>query len=223
MPQRPAPPPPKKPNTILKVVKAIYPYTAARADEVSFNEGDQLYILSEPEIGWYKARVGHPERGKAGLIPANYVEDNTETVENPLHEAAKRGNLDFLTDCLANQLSPNALDYAGCTPLHWAAAGGYLECVRVLLRQGNILLDVQNKMGDTPLHQAAWKSQAPAVQLLLDAGSRTDITNNDNKTPFNLARDSETKALLRDLKKLNTKHVRNAADYIDEDAAEDSD
>lgn len=223
MPQRPAPPPPKKPNTILKVVKAIYPYAAARSDEVSFGEGDQLYILSIPEEGWYLARVGHPERGRSGLVPANYVEENTETVQNPLHEAAKRGNVDFLTDCLANKISVNSLDHAGATPLHWAAAGGYGECVELLLRQPTVLLDVQNKMGDTPLHQAAWKSQAACVELLLEARARTDILNNDGKTPFSLARDPETKAMLRDLRHMSSAAALNAADYIDEDAAEDSD
>lgn len=221
MPTRPAPPPPKKPNTILKVVKAVFHYSATRADEVSFQEGDQIYILSEPESGWYLARIGHPERGASGLIPSNYVEENTETVENPLHEAAKRGNMDFLSNCLANKLSPNGLDYAGCTPLHWAAAGGYDDCLKLLLSQPKILTDVQNKLGDTPLHQAAWKGQALCVEMLLEAGAKVDLKNKDNLTPFKLAKDPQTQALLRDLSKVNS--ATNYSDYIDDDAADDSD
>ena len=222
MPARPAPPPPKKPNTVLKVVKAIFPYAATRPDEVSFGEGDVLYILSEPESGWYMARVGNPEKGKSGLCPSNYVEESTETVENPLHEAAKRGNLAFLTECLANRVSPNGLDHAGCTPLHWAAAGGHEDCVEVLLKQSKSLLDVQNKMGDCPLHQAAWKGHPECVQMLLEAGAGTDIRNNDGKTPFELARNPEAAKFLRPVRKDSVLTNTDEA-YIDDDAAEDSD
>ena len=222
MPERAAPPPPKKKNAIIKVVKALYSYTAAQHDEISFSEGEQLYILSEPEAGWYLARVGHPEKGTSGLIPSNYVEANTETIENPLHEAAKRGNLDFLSEGIGNKISPNGLDHAGCTPLHWAAAGGHLECVSKLLAQPNTKLDVQNKLGDTPLHQAAWKRQTEAVKMLLEAKASTDIRNNDGLTAFKLARDPETQALLRD-KHMLSRTSTHCSDYIDDEAAEDSD
>ena len=30
------------------------------------------------------------------------VEENMESVDNPMHEAAKRGNVDFLNECIAN-------------------------------------------------------------------------------------------------------------------------
>lgn len=32
------------------------------------------------------------------------VEASTESVLNPMHEAAKRGNLDFLKECLSNNV-----------------------------------------------------------------------------------------------------------------------
>lgn len=217
----PRPPPPKKPNTILKVVKAVYTYTPTRPDEVAFNEGDQLYILSEPESGWYMARVGNQDTGKSGLIPSNYVEENTETVENPMHEAAKRGNEAFLMDCIGNRISVNGLDYAGATPLHWAAGGGYIGCVRILLRQSNVLINVQNKLGDTPLHQAAWKGQAECVEALLDAGCNSTLVNNEGKAAFKLAKGAGTQALLRDLKKEQSQC--DFSEYINDEAAEDSD
>ena len=33
------------------------------------------------------------------------VEENTESIENALHEAAKRGNITFLNECLGNKVS----------------------------------------------------------------------------------------------------------------------
>lgn len=38
---------------------------------------------------------------------------------NPIHEAAKRGNLDFLNECIQNKINVNSLDKAGNTALHW--------------------------------------------------------------------------------------------------------
>ena len=33
------------------------------------------------------------------------VEESMESVDNPLHEAAKRGNENFMKECLANNVS----------------------------------------------------------------------------------------------------------------------
>ena len=32
------------------------------------------------------------------------VEENTESIDNPLHEACKRGNMDFMRECLGNKV-----------------------------------------------------------------------------------------------------------------------
>lgn len=44
------------------------------------------------------------------------------------------------------------------------------ECARALLAVHNVEIDVQNKLGDTPLHNAAWKGHAEVVALLLEKG-----------------------------------------------------
>eukprot|EP00052_Salpingoeca_macrocollata_P001537 m.26114 g.26114 ORF g.26114 m.26114 type:complete len:217 (+) comp11471_c0_seq2:60-710(+) len=214
------PPPPKlapKPGKV-QVFRALYPYQAQGDDELSFEEGDLIYISEQNASGWWKATIN----GKTGLIPGNYVEasaGNTESIDNPLHEAAKRGNIAFMNECLANNVSVNGLDKAGSTPLHWAARGGHEECVALLLKQGKILLDVQNKLGDTPLHLAAYKGHANVVGLLMEKGADRTLKNEAGSTPFELATDPATARLLR--ARPTSQFVD--ADYVDADADEHSD
>uniref|UniRef100_A0A1E1XCT4 Osteoclast-stimulating factor 1 n=1 Tax=Amblyomma aureolatum TaxID=187763 RepID=A0A1E1XCT4_9ACAR len=191
-PSRPAPPPPK-PGSV-KVFRALYKYNAQQPDELSFEEGDLLYVFdmtSDPN--WWKARCDR----RSGLIPSNYVEENAEEVLHPLHESAKRGNLQFLEECLSNKVSANSLDKAGCTALHWAAHGGHAECARILLSIPGVQIDVQNKLGDTPLHSGAWKGHSDIVRMLLNAGANKSVKNKEGRTPLELASDPETIALLK--------------------------
>ena len=46
---------------------------------------------------------------------------------------------------------------------------------------------LQNKLGDTPLHNAAWKGHDKIVTLLLDYGAATTIRNNEKQLPYDLA------------------------------------
>ena len=191
-PTRPAPPKPTKPGHV-KVVRAMYKYEAQYGDELSFEEGDLLYILDQTDTSWWKARCGN----KTGVIPSNYVEDNTESIDNPLHEAAKRGNIGFMRECISNKVSVNGLDKAGSTSLHWAAHGGHIECLKFLLTQPRCEIDVQNKLGDTPIHSAAWKGHSEAVEILIEKGARADLRNKDGKTPYQLAKDPKSAAILK--------------------------
>ncbi len=60
-----------------------------------------------------------------------------------MHDAAKRGNQDFLIECLTNGVSVNGLDKAGNTPLIWASHGGHVNCMTTLLEYPNVELNVQ--------------------------------------------------------------------------------
>ncbi|KAI9356255.1 SH3 domain-containing protein [Zopfochytrium polystomum] len=124
------PPPPARPGKKeIAVVRALYSYTAENPDELSFEEGSVLYVVNKDDANWWKCRSDDKE----GLVPSNYVGENTTEIENPLHEAAKRGNVAFARELLSAGLSVNALDKAGNTPLHWAARGGHSEIVSMIL------------------------------------------------------------------------------------------
>ena len=66
-PMRPIKPPPKPGQ--VKVYRALYDYAAQRSDELSFSEGDMIYILDMiSDKSWFKAKIG----ANQGLVPSNY-------------------------------------------------------------------------------------------------------------------------------------------------------
>uniref|UniRef100_A0A1I8I317 Osteoclast-stimulating factor 1 n=1 Tax=Macrostomum lignano TaxID=282301 RepID=A0A1I8I317_9PLAT len=170
-------------------------------DELSFDAGDILYLVDSTNKDWYTARCG----SSVGLIPSNYVEEQTEAVPQPMHSACQYGNLTFLAELIDNKVSVNGLDAAGNTALHWASRGGHAECVRLLL-MANCDANAQNKSGDTALHLAAWKSHSAVVELLLFgdgaqvhtgvANASMSVKNRQGETPLAMAKDAEVKAAL---------------------------
>jgi ankyrin repeat protein len=103
------------------------------------------------------------------------------------HAAAKRADAAALRAALAAGASTTwADDSNACTPLHWAAHEGSVDCVRVLLAAG---ADVAARAldGCTPLHSAAAQGHAACCRLLLDGGAAVDAADADGDTPLRLA------------------------------------
>ncbi|XP_042733695.1 nebulin isoform X14 [Lagopus leucura] len=63
---------PSHPSTAGKTYRAMYDYTAADADEVSFKDGDTIVNVQAIDEGWMYGTV--QRTGKTGMLPANYVE-----------------------------------------------------------------------------------------------------------------------------------------------------
>uniref|UniRef100_A0A8C6YGE8 Nebulin n=1 Tax=Naja naja TaxID=35670 RepID=A0A8C6YGE8_NAJNA len=63
---------PSHPSTAGKTYRAMYDYTAADADEVSFKDGDAIVNVQAIDEGWMYGTV--QRTGKTGMLPANYVE-----------------------------------------------------------------------------------------------------------------------------------------------------
>ncbi|KAG7203270.1 hypothetical protein KM043_010364 [Ampulex compressa] len=212
------PVPPKttwKPGKV-KVVRALYKYTAQRADELSFEEGDMLYVYDrDVEQNWWKAKCGNRE----GLIPVNYVEEQMQEIELPLHDAARRGNISALKEYLKQGVSGTGLDAAGNTPLYWAARAGHLDCVKELLNLPNSAVNVQNKMGDSPLHVAASHGHIDIINLLLESGADPTLKNNDGLTTEDLSSDTSIKNAIQ----LSQRHYNGTYGYADDDYKDESD
>ena len=102
---------------------------------MNFEEGDIVYVSDQSQGDWWKGTCN----GKTGMVPSNYLITN-ESGEGgeilfPLHEAAKRGNLEWVSfiiylnlgsileisisiqvnECLVNKISINSQDKSGST------------------------------------------------------------------------------------------------------------
>jgi hypothetical protein len=65
--QPPPAPPPSGPRYV-----AVYDYTAADDDEISFVEGDNILNVEVIDEGWMTGTV--ERTGDSGMLPSNYVE-----------------------------------------------------------------------------------------------------------------------------------------------------
>ncbi|KIW65472.1 hypothetical protein PV04_07730 [Phialophora macrospora] len=69
--------PPPEPQRILHYARAMYSYTAAIPEELSFSKGDILAVLRLQDDGWWEAEVKESVRGikgGIGLVPSNYLQ-----------------------------------------------------------------------------------------------------------------------------------------------------
>ncbi|MFH4980940.1 hypothetical protein AB6A40_007649 [Gnathostoma spinigerum] len=211
----PPPKPAPKPGRVM-VYRALKDYVAKTEEEISFNEGDLLYVSEcDSNESWWNAKCG----SQKGKVPSNYIA-SAQYVEFPLHDAAKRGNIEFIEDCLAKEVSPNSLDKSGSTALYWASHGGHTEVVKLLLSIPNISVSSQNKIGDTALHAAAWKAHADCVNLLLDCGANVFVRNREGKLPYDVASDDRCRSLLKIVMQKLPENCEEEKDYYSDSDTE---
>lgn len=91
--------------------------------------------------------------------------------EPPLHEAAKRGNLEDVVELLDQGVSVHSKNSEGATPLHWAAFKGHVDVAKELLKRGANVNAVTQK-GSTPLRLATTHKQTDMIKFLKSRGGR---------------------------------------------------
>ena len=94
--------------------------------------------------------------------------DGFEDDGTPLHFAARRSNpyiSDLLLGCPSISLNAKT-SYAGNTALHLACEAGSVDCVKLLVRRPEVLLDLLNNRGESPLELAQGGGHDEIVQIL---------------------------------------------------------
>jgi ankyrin repeat protein len=115
--------------------------------------------------------------------PKTQVEWRTPKDESPLMIAALKGHTDLVRKLIARDADVNK---PGWTPLHYAATGGHLEIMGLLLEH-HAFIDAQSPNKTTPLMMAAHYGSPAAVKLLLDAGADTAMRNELGLTAVDFA------------------------------------
>jgi hypothetical protein len=124
-----------------------------------------LYLaLREPALKAAEALVAWP---------ATNVEARNAQDESPLMMAALKGHTALVRQLVARGADVNK---PGWAPLHYAATGGHLEIMALLLEH-HAFIDAESPNGTTPLMMAAHYGSTAAVKLLLEAGADTAMRN----------------------------------------------
>jgi len=106
---------------------------------------------------------------------------------DPLMAAAQVGNVPILESLLSAGADVQAKDAEGRTALIRAAEQGDPESIRRLLDTGADVNARDTKIGQSPLHTAAWKGHVDAVKLLLARGAPVDQREQFLWTPLMIA------------------------------------
>ncbi|XP_046474385.1 transient receptor potential channel pyrexia [Neodiprion pinetum] len=101
----------------------------------------------------------------------NIVHPDTGTTA--LHHAVTLGSREATKRLLEGGAWPTARCIGtGITPLHIAASAGFHDILRILLfDMDSSFVDVQDEVGRTPLHAAAYQGHLASIRVLVDSGS----------------------------------------------------
>lgn len=115
------------------------------------------------------------------------IEAHNAENESPLMLAALKGRLEICKDLIARDADVNR---PGWTPLHYAATGGHIEVMQLLLDH-HAYIDASSPNGSTPLMMAAMYGTDNAVKLLIEAGADITVRNSLGFSALDFAKQAQ--------------------------------
>jgi len=124
------------------------------------------------------------------LLLAHHADSQalTPNGESVLHAASMIDSAALMTALIDAGAPINHANNDGETPLLWATMTGTFMAVKALADAGADLDIADTRVGNTPLHAAAWHDDILLVHYLLSKHVRTDIRNKQGLTAFDLAK-----------------------------------
>lgn len=170
-----------EPNGPSAVLTAAY-YQQPEIARLLVRHGARLDLYEACAVGELD-RVRSLLKADPGLVN-QFASDGFQ----PLGLACFFGHTDlvrFLIESGAELNSPS-LNPLQVMPLHSAAAGSWVEIVRMLVTHG---ASVNARQADdfTPLHSAAQNGSLEIIQILVDAGAEVNARDSEGKTPLSFA------------------------------------
>jgi cytohesin len=121
----------------------------------------------------------------------------TTALADPIHVAARVGDLAGVQAELDKGVDVNVKDRFGFTPLREAAWYGHKEIAELLLDKGTDVNAKGGPVGRTPLHEAALRGHKEIAELLIANGADVNAKDNYGATPLDWAIDDEIADLIR--------------------------
>ncbi len=146
---------------------------------------DPNTVSPERQFGLYLA-LREPSLKAAQVLidwPRTDVDARNAVDESPLMMAALKGHV-----ALARRLIERGADVnkPGWTPLHYAATGGQVAVIQLLLDK-HAYIDAESPNGTTPLMMAAQYGTLAAVKALMEAGADPALKNQLGQTARDFA------------------------------------
>ena len=104
-------------------------------------------------------------------------------IAEPIHEAAKEGDLAKVKSLIAEGSDVNVKTGTGTTPLHFAADRGHKEVVELFVSKGADV-NAETNRGFSPLHWAAQQDHKDVVELLILKGADINAETKLGFTPL---------------------------------------